>query len=292
MYCEKCGQEILDNAVFCGKCGARVSNTLPKEATAEQTTKPSDKQQELRKNNKNMTKIVILSLIGIFLVLAIIMVCYLGIHRDGEQDTPLEEAKIGDVVIFGAYEQDNNSSNGKEPIEWIVLDKEDGRILLLSQYVLDSKPYHKDDVDITWENCSLRDWLNSKFYKTAFNKKQRKQIMESLIVNSDNSYGLPGGNNTYDKIFLLSIDEMVKYADIGFEMIAQPTLYAHEEGGSYWSDSESSTVWWLRSLGSNIYNTATATAVCVNCEGFALAFGAPVNNADVGVRPALWVTID
>lgn len=289
MYCEKCGQEMPDNAVFCGKCGARVSNALPKEATAEHTTKLSDKQQELRKNNKNMTKVIILSLIGIFLVLAIIMVCRLSIHPNGEQDTPLEEAKIGDVVIFGVYEQDNNWFNGKEPIEWIVLDKEDGRVLLLSQYVLDCKPYHKDNVDITWEGCSLRGWLNSEFYKTAFNKKQQKQIMETLIVNSDNPQGdtpTPGGNSTYDKIFLLSLDEIGKYTGTDTERIAHPTLYAHEEGCSYWNDSESAS-WWLRSPGSD-----ADSAAYVYYHGGVYEGGNCVTYGSVGVRPALWVSYE
>ena len=30
--------------------------------------------------------------------------------------------KPGDIVVFGSYEQDNNSKNGKEPIEWLVYD--------------------------------------------------------------------------------------------------------------------------------------------------------------------------
>ena len=286
MYCEKCGQEIPDNAVFCGKCGVRVSNALPEEATAEQTTKTSDKQRELRKNNKNTTKIVILSLIGIFLVLAIIMVWRLSIHSNGEQDTPLEEAKIGDVVIFGAYEQDNNWFNGKEPIEWIVLDKEDGRVLLLSQYVLEREPYHKDNVDITWEGCSLRDWLNSEFYKTAFDKKQQKQIMETLIVNSDNLAGdtpTSGGNSTYDKIFLLSLDEIGKYTGNDSEREAYSTPYANKKKGF----SDGITAWWLRSPG-NI----TDSAAYVYDYGGVNENGGIVYDDLVGVRPALWVSYE
>lgn len=287
MYCEKCGQEIPDNAVFCGKCGARVSNALPEETIAEQTMKPSDKHQEFHKNNKNMTKVIILSLIGIFLVLAIIMVCHLSIHRNGEQDITLEEAKIGDVVIFGAYEQDNNWFNGKEPIEWIVLDKEDGRVLLLSQYVLEREPYHKDNVDITWEGCSLRDWLNSEFYKTAFNKKQQKQIMETLIVNSDNLDGdtpTPGGNSTYDKIFLLSLDEIGKYTGNDSEREAYSTPYANKKKNV----GDGITSWWLRSPG---LDTSRAAYV-VGCFFGVFAPGCSVNDDYLGVRPALWVSYE
>ena len=29
--------------------------------------------------------------------------------------------RVGSTVIFGSYEQDNNTSNGAEPIEWLVM---------------------------------------------------------------------------------------------------------------------------------------------------------------------------
>ena len=39
---------------------------------------------------------------------------------------PTDELKKGDIVVFGSYEQDNNPTNGQEPIEWIIL-ADDGR---------------------------------------------------------------------------------------------------------------------------------------------------------------------
>ena len=60
---------------------------------------------------------------------------------------------IGDTITFGSYEQDNNLDNGSEPIEWMVLDIQDGKAFLLSRYGLDTKPYNTVEMDITWEAC-------------------------------------------------------------------------------------------------------------------------------------------
>ena len=72
----------------------------------------------------------------------------------------LSWSDIGSVVLFGSYEQDNDISNGPEIIDWTVLDKKDNKLLLISNNALDCQPYNISDTDITWENCSLREWMN------------------------------------------------------------------------------------------------------------------------------------
>lgn len=59
-------------------------------------------------------------------------------------------------------------SNGAEQIEWMVLAVEGDEALLLSKYALDTQPYHDVEVDITWEKCTLRTWLNETFLAAAF----------------------------------------------------------------------------------------------------------------------------
>ena len=54
----------------------------------------------------------------------------------GEHQALPQNISVGDVLAFGHYEQDNNPDNGPEPIEWIVLDVQDGKALLLSRYGL------------------------------------------------------------------------------------------------------------------------------------------------------------
>lgn len=74
----------------------------------------------------------------------------------------------GDIVIFGSYEQDNSPANGNEPIEWLILDIQDGNALLVSRYVLDCQLYHTSLEDITWERSTLRTWLNGEFLNSVF----------------------------------------------------------------------------------------------------------------------------
>ena len=118
----------------------------------------------------------------------------------------------GDYVIFGSYEQDGDLSNGPEPIEWEVIDENDGEMLLISRYILDSKPYNTEQIDVTWETCTLRSWLNNDFYNTAFSAGEQNMIITTTLSNNDNAYfGTAGGNDTEDKVFILSLDEVMDY---------------------------------------------------------------------------------
>ena len=80
----------------------------------------------------------------------------------------LTNASIGDIVVFGTYEQDGNRTNGSEWIEWLVLDKEEDRILVISKYGLSSQAYNAsaNPISSTWvqgnnpADDSRRDFLN------------------------------------------------------------------------------------------------------------------------------------
>ena len=87
---------------------------------------------------------------------------------------PYRSVSKGDTVSFGSYEQDGNTSNGPEPIQWIVLDKIDGQLLLLSADVLEARQYHHVPFEeVTWENSDLRAWMNGDFYEGTFTPVQR-----------------------------------------------------------------------------------------------------------------------
>ncbi|MBR4236172.1 MAG: fibronectin type III domain-containing protein [Clostridia bacterium] len=181
--------------------------------------------------------------------------------------TPAPKVKVGDIVTFGAYEQDNNTSNGKEPIEWEVLNVEsDSTCLLISRYALDCRPYNKDRKDVTWETCSLRSWLKNTFYNNAFNTSERGKIVVTKNKNANNpNYGTQGGNDTSDYVFLLSLEEIEKYYSIDKNtgsnyrwngedrLIKQPTAYAKAQGAR---SNNGACYWWLRSPGSASVNAA------------------------------------
>ncbi|MBP5781130.1 MAG: hypothetical protein J6X34_07845 [Clostridia bacterium] len=88
--------------------------------------------------------------------------------------------------------------------------------MLLSKYGLDCQPFNKDHTSATWENCSLRAWLNDEFINTAFSDTEKAWISLTSLANPDNpEEGTSGGNDTADKVFILSLDEAVN-TEYGF----------------------------------------------------------------------------
>ncbi len=159
----------------------------------------------------------------------------------------IHNAKKGDVITFGSFEQDDNEGNGKEDIEWIVLDvEEDGRLVLITKYCIERVSYHKKAEDITWEECFIRSWLNKGFLDDSFTKEEQWIIPTSFVKNDDNPlYGTDGGNDTYDKAFLLSIEEAQKYFENDRSRITSATEIAKLHYA--YTDPFNNTAWWLRS---------------------------------------------
>ena len=135
----------------------------------------------MRKNVKKIVSIVL----AMVLALIILPIGSLTVRAEEpdliseletEPDVLGVSYKVGDIIKFGHYEQDGNTSYGKEEIEWEVLKVESDRVLVVSKYALDCKPYNTEYTDVTWETCSLRQWLNSTFLNTAFSAEEQKKI--------------------------------------------------------------------------------------------------------------------
>ena len=192
--------------------------------------------------------------------------------------------KIGETIEFGNYPQDKDGT--EKPIEWIVMKNEGNQVLLLSKYVLDAKPYNNEEWgDVTWETSDIRQWLNNEFYTTAFNKAEKAKIQTSLTKNEDNSkYGTSGGNDTEDKVFLLSEKEAETLFSNDDERIAKVTGYAEKSG--VYVNEEKVAWWWLRSPGDD-----GCSAAVVGSDGWVYGDGSIVSGAYDGVRPALHLNI-
>ena len=206
--------------------------------------------------------------------------------RDKYKTEKIKSAKVGDYVFFGAYEQDNDTSNGKEDIEWLVLEVKDGKVLLISRYALDSKPYNTRYTDITWETCSLREWLNNDFIDSAFSAKEQAMI-PTVAVSADKNpkYDTYPGGATQDKVFLLSIAEANKYFRSDSARQCEPTQYATANGA--YADSDNGCWWWLRSPGAH-----QDYAAGVHYFGSVHCIGDLVGDVSVAARPALWINLD
>ena len=201
-------------------------------------------------------------------------------------------AKIGDYIYFGSYEQDNNATNGKEDIEWLGLDKQDNKIFVISKYALDAKSYNKEWENITWENCTLRSWLNNDFYNAAFNEKDKLAIIQAEVPASKNpEHGTNPGNSTTDNVFLLSIDEANKYFLSNSDRQCAASDYAIAQGAwissTYTVDGKAACWWRLRSPGRYQRNAADVLS-----DGSVFPDGSCVHFDSICVRPALWINFE
>src|SRR5574344_1314014 len=200
-----------------------------------------------------------------------------GLEKSLAFDISLVEGvkEIGSYVKFGNYWQSNDKN--KEAIEWKVLAKENGKALLISKYALDCKPYNQNNCNITWEECTLRKWINSDFINNAFSEEEQQII--ALTKNDTN-----GSRTTEDKVFLLSIEEAQKYFKNAEERKCMPTPYAKQHKA--WS-KDNFCYWWLRSPGGDQYDAAL-----VSNDGDVYYYGFGVNDGDYAVRVALWVNLE
>ena len=205
----------------------------------------------------------------------------------------LKNSKVGDIVYFGTYEQDNDTTNGKEDIEWLVLAKEKNRVLVISDKALDCQPYNSSYTEeVTWEKCSIRKWLNNDFINAAFTAEERAKIPTVMVSTDKNpEYDTDPGNATKDRVFLLSIVEVEKYFPSNEARKCVPTEYAISNGAytsdSYTKGGKATCWWWLRSPGYNRFDAAS-----VNMYGNVDEEGSHVNNDTYAVRPAMWISID
>ena len=204
--------------------------------------------------------------------------------EDGEIYTILTNIdnwnKNGDVIIENTkYHKTEKDYFKYEPIKWRVLQSENGEAFLLSDVILDKQLYNENDKYVTWEKSSLRAWLNKKFINRAFSDEEKEKINITEIVNQDNPvYGTEGGNNTFDKIFLLSLSEVSEQQDGEKYGLLDDEMKACENSDF----SKKVSWWWLRSPGDDRY-----CAAVVNSDGWVYGDGSRVNGSDDGVRPAL-----
>lgn len=198
----------------------------------------------------------------------------------------LGKLSVGDSFAFGAYEQDDNSTNGKETIEWIVLSKHEDRLLAISRYALDNQQYNIEEEDVTWETCSLRNWLDKSFYNDAFLEQEKQMICTSAVTADKNpDYLVDQGNDTQDKVFLLSIDEANKYFSSNSKRQCKATKYARSLG-AYKNSSDGNCRWWLRTT-----SYLSIFAAGVDAGGDIGNGGFNIIRSDIAVRPAMWISL-
>jgi hypothetical protein len=166
-----------------------------------------------------------------------------------------------------------------EGTPWRILSVENDRALIISKDIVAMKPYNERPEITTWEECTLRRWLNTDFLESLPTELQervievRNQNLENVHLTAINSAPNTGdGNDTYDKVFLLSIDEALTYFSSDIDRLTHEARYES---------------WWLRTTG---FEPDRAADVNNDC-GDISPEGSFVDEYEVGVRPALWLNI-
>lgn len=196
-------------------------------------------------------------------------------------------SNIGSSLTFGTYEQDGNTFNGNEPLEWIIIDydQSENKTLIVTRYCIDCKQYKDAYGAVTWETSDARAWLNDRFISKAFSAEEKSMIVDCEVTTPANcKFDTDGGNITVDKVFLLSDEEFNKYlADTDYT-IGYTTKYASDRGVQSGPISGTS-VCWLRTPGESLVYVSTISYV-----GELNSMGVYSYSASCGIRPAMWIS--
>lgn len=220
------------------------------------------------------------------IIIGNLMLALVGCNAGKGKTEESNKVKVGESVSFGSYEQDNDTTNGKEDVEWIVLEVKDGKALLISKYALDYQVYNEVREEVSWETCDLREWLNHEFLNEAFSETEKNAIPTVKVPADENPYSDSKGkqgNQTEDQIFVLSVKEFKKYFSKEDSGLCIPTEYA-KSNCEHDLNSEG-TGWWLRTIGDE-----GDIVQIISREGAENCITG-TDNSTVAVRPALWIDL-
>ena len=228
----------------------------------------------------------------------------------------LKDAKIGDIVQMGTYEQDGDAET-EDPICWDVLDKDGDAVLLISHDVIAYQRFSDSRKCVIWEDSEIRTWLNQEFYEEAFDEAEQASIRETTLENPSTvgfaAHVDPSGDvqvresrpDTKDKIFLLNWKEAEQYygnrltdasilgrrpsravlqkrkaifTDLIIEEL--PAMYPYSR---HLPDGTERLSWMLRSTGMKDY-----TILVIGYEG---KWDQDYPDSYNGVRPVMWVNV-
>lgn len=265
----------------------------------------------------------------LFLIICVIMNCFI-MHNNAYSNAVIDRIKIMtpvtsypittnienmDTVTFGNYynKMDEYGIYNKEPIEWILVNRDDKNALLMSKYILDSKPFNdkkpnfsggkyvsrtSDYLSCDWKHSSLREWMTEVLFNEMFNESEKSIINKGYIDDTyiyDYSENSVLGFRTEDSIFLLNEKELFYYFGknkVGEEYVIKSTKgtdYANNRRGlskkssSDWSNGNSDYM--LRPTGELDNKTIT-----IEANG-SYRRGAYISEEHHGVRPCIFIKL-
>jgi hypothetical protein len=215
------------------------------------------------------------------------------------------EKNNADTFTFGQWRD--------HPLQWRVLKKEFGRVLLITEDCIAVKPFHAAPKNANWQTCTLRGWLNQDFFSSTFTEEEKQQILTSdNRTERDVGYGKGTWFITNDRVFLLSKEEAEQYFVDDASRCAQmmwtkkdvqeclhiiTTVWKHHANS--WNDKElfeehylnkkMPYYWWLRTPGRD-ETEMDYNAMEIGHSGNVYVWGDHVGKITGGVRPVIWLS--
>jgi len=221
----------------------------------------SDEEKQRQKKKRTVIKTIIFTevVLAVLTVIGTVNYVYnISFVRNRIINNEMEiikNAKIGDVVSFGRFDTEYLTL-GEVDLKWVVIGREDGKALLISESILFDYSYNEKYTECDYEACDLRECLIYEGFYKVFYEGERKNMLP------DDECG--------DYVFLLSPNQ----ADIYFSDDA-----ARCANQTSW--------WWLRGEGE-----PSIKAPVIDNKGGIQIQGENVIMSSGGVRPAIWVCTD
>ncbi|MBR0092388.1 MAG: zinc ribbon domain-containing protein [Lachnospiraceae bacterium] len=288
MFCTNCGKEVGEGAVFCTNCGAEIQAAFGEIVPAN---------RKMGDGKKRMRTPVIAAALAVIVALIVFLVS--GLFGSGLSE---DDFVVGGQIEFGHYEQDNNLSNGKEPIVWDIITRNEPGYMLVSHHILDCQPYAYTETVGSFLDTHICQWLNEEFLNEAFTSDELAYIKPMK----------PYGENEERHVQMLSLDQISRLYDctsdiipgngetcyLSEQLICGATDYAIAQGVENYSsrqlmrevevpaEYENRLAKWLLIYHPNSnWNTPTLVQESGLAASISLTFQTPA-----GIRPVIWIS--
>lgn len=198
-----------------------------------------------------------------------------AIYAEAEREV-IRNAEVGDVVVYGKSDPYEGNEDG-DPVQWLVLDKDENSALLLNRFVGYMHSYNDSDntaYNDNWSNSELRELQNSETYLKHFTSDELKCIPKREHV-------YDGSRTCEDRFFFLTRADVEKYLPDPSSRIA----YGNDNG------TVKAVTWWLSEVARR-QKSEGGWVQFYTVEYKDGSFGFWGEAAEVGGRPAMWVNFE
>ncbi len=194
-----------------------------------------------------------------------------------------ESVKVGDVIWLGV-----------KPMPWQVIEKKDGKVMVISKYAFDCQAYHSSFYKVRWNDAAICKWLNTEYaggYFTNFEKERITPVYidGDAVVHTDEKEG-----TVKNTLFFLSIEEAERFFRTEEERLARVTAFGKRK--IMWASFDVYAHWWLRSLTKDVIGVGAThvrmDGVIQEHGGYVLSNGYDEFYDHFGVRPAMYIRLD